>query len=568
MGERLNRFPIRRFVHIIQEGQVVAPPFYNQGMYLLCPPGELIADIMQRNRTTSILITVIVLGLVGAGIYFLLQRNQAAAETEFEILREAEVTRDRITATVNATGSIEPESLVTLTFGLGGTVEQLEARRGQEVAAGEILATIDTSELNLAVQQARDALRIQELTLEQRLSSEPTAATLAAAQADIQAAEANLQVAQAQLAAAEAGLQQAQAQKAQLLAGPSAGQIAAAEAQVAAALEQERIAQETYNQVTTCVTFTNPVTGQEEERCPGLGAPEEQARAALENAVLSRRAAEAQLADVRVAARPSDIQAADAGIASASANVQASEGNVAAAEANIARAEAAYQRLLEKPTEAEIAILEAQVDGARTNLELAELRLRQAMLEAPIDARVANVLIREGEQAVPGAPAITLVNEDAFHITTSVDEIDIDRVEVGQPVQITLDALPDQPVDGVVSEIAPTSTSATGVVTYLVTINIDEDQAAGLRPGMSASSSITVEEIDDVLVVPNWAIRLNRDTGEAFVLVRQPDGTVAEQVIVTGLRNEQFSEVVSGLDAGDVVVLTNEREGLGGFFGG
>lgn len=523
---------------------------------------------MQRNRTTSILLAILVIGLVGAGAYFLIQRNQAAAQPEFEILREAEVVRDQITATVNATGSIEPESLVTLTFGLGGTVQQLDALRGQEVQAGDVLAMIDTGELNLAVQQARDALNIQELTLQQRLDSEPTPATLATAEADVQAAEANLQVAQAQLAAAQAGLQQAQAQKAQLLAGPSPGQVASVEAQLAAAREQERLAQERYNQITTCVTFTNPVTGQEEERCPGLGAPEEQARAALESAVLNTRAVEAQLADIQTTARPADIQAADAAIASAAANVQAAEGSVAAAEANVARAQAALARLQEGPAEAEIAILEAQVAGARTNLELAELRLRQAMLEAPIDGRVANVLIREGEQAVPGAPALTLVNEDAFHITTSVDEIDIDRVQVGQPVQITLDALPEQPVDGVVSEIAPTSTSTTGVVTYLVTINIDEGEAAGLRPGMSASSSITVEEIDDVLVVPNWAIRLNRDTGEAFVLVRQPDGTVAEQVIVTGLRNEQFSEVLSGLSEGDTVVLTNEREGLGGFFGG
>jgi len=60
-------------------------------------------------------------------------------------------------------------------------------------------------------------------------------------------------------------------------------------------------------------------------------------------------------------------------------------------------------------------------------------------------------------------------------------------------------------------------------------------------------------------------VRLDRETGEAFVLVRQPDGTIAESAVETGLRNEQFSEVVSGLSEGDVVVLTNDREGLGGF---
>ncbi len=74
---------------------------------------------------------------------------------------------------------------------------------------------------------------------------------------------------------------------------------------------------------------------------------------------------------------------------------------------------------------------------------------------------------------------------------------------------------------GTVTEIAPTSNSISGVVTYLVTINIDESQTEGLRPGLSASASITVDELDGVLIVPNWAVRLNRDTGEAFVLVKQ-----------------------------------------------
>jgi HlyD family secretion protein len=516
----------------------------------------------------NILIAVVVIALVGAGIFFVVQRQQAAASPEFEILREAEVTQDRIASTVNATGAIEPESLVTLTFGLGGTVQEVNVIRGQTVAVDDILAQVDTSELALSVQQAADALRIQQLTEEQRVNAEPSPATLASAEADIQAAEANVQVSEANLAASRASLQQAQAQKAQILAGASPGQIAAAESQVAQAREQQRLAQETYNRTIECVTFTPPGSNQEQEVCPGLGAPEEQARAALESATLGLRAAEQQLTDLNNPAQPADVQAADAAIAAAAAQVQAAEGNVAAAEANLARARAAYDRLLEKPAESEIAILQAQIASAQTNLDLANLRLRQAQLIAPIAGRVASVLIKEGEQATPGAPAITLVNEDAFHITVSVDEIDIDRVEVGQPVDITLDALPDRPVVGTVSEIAPTSSSTSGVVTYLVTINIDEDQTEGLRPGLSASASITVDELDGVLVVPNWAVRLNRDTGEAFVLVKQPDGTAREVVVETGLRNEQFSEVLSGLSAGDVVVLTNEREGITGLFGG
>jgi HlyD family secretion protein len=160
-----------------------------------------------------------------------------------------------------------------------------------------------------------------------------------------------------------------------------------------------------------------------------------------------------------------------------------------------------------------------------------------------------------------------MVNEEAFHIEVSVDEIDIDQIAVGQEVDITLDALPDTIVTGTIAEIAPTAaTSGVGIVTYLVTINLDSEDVT-LRPGMTANASIVVEQINDVLIIPNWAIRLDRETGQSFVFKMNSDGTVEEIVVETGLRNEQFSQVLSGLKEGDVVVVTNEREGFN-FFGG
>lgn len=515
-------------------------------------------------RRTVIIIIIVVL-LAAAGLFFWNQQRQATAEPEFEILREAEVQVDRITATVNATGSIEPEALVTLTFGLAGPIQDVNVVRGQTVAEGDVLATLDTAELVLSVQQAQDALRIQELTLQQNLNAEPTNATLASAQADIDAAEANLAVAQANLAQSQAAVLQAQAQKAQLLDSSSAATIAQAEATLAQAQAQQKQAQITYDRVLQCFDFE--IEGREQEICPGLGATEEQARFNLNQANQALAAAEAQVIEAKAGPRPSDIQAADAAIASAQAGVQAAEGSVAAAEANLARAQAAYDRLLESPSEDQIAVLEAQVDSAGTNLKLAELRLNQAIITAPFAGQIANVLINEGEQASPGSPAISLVDEGAFHITVNVDEIDIDRLEVGQPVDITLDALPDVPVSGEVAEIAPTSANVSGVVTYIVTINIVDAPEEALRAGMSANASIVVDEVDGVLVVPNWAVRLDRETGEAYANVRLADGTIEEVPVETGLRNEQLSEVLSGLQAGDVVVVTNEREGLAGFFG-
>lgn len=514
-----------------------------------------------------VIIIALVVILLVAAVFFVVRQRQVSGDQEFQILRQSEVERGTISATVNATGSIEPESLVTLSFGVAGTVQELNVARGEQVEAGEILAELETDELLLAVQQTEDALKIQQLTLEQRLNSQPSEATLAGAQADIDAAQGNVTIAQANLDAAKASLAQARAQRAQLVTGPTEGQLAAAESQIASAQAQQKIAQDTYDQTIRCFDVDVPGGG-EREVCPGLGTAEEQARFNLATANSALSAAEAQLADLQNGPSAADLQAADAAIAAAAAQVDSASGNVLVAQANLARAQSAYDRLLEGPTSEEIAILEAQVQSAQTNLEIAQLRLDQARITAPIDSRVANVLIEQGELANPGAPALSLIDENAFHIEVSVDEIDIDQISEGQLVDITLDAIPDTVFEGKIMEIAPTSdTSGVGVVTYLVTINIDPEDIV-LRPGMTANASVIVDQLDDVMIVPNWAVRLDRESGNAFVNRLRPDGTIEEVTIVIGLRNEQFSEVVSGLDVGDTVVVTDERAGLTSFFGG
>ncbi|MCL4870475.1 MAG: efflux RND transporter periplasmic adaptor subunit [Anaerolineae bacterium] len=500
-----------------------------------------------------VVIVGIVLLLLAAG-YFIIRRQQAQAAATIEVVRRATIEMGTIQATVNATGSIQPEALISLNFGLAGTVQQVNIVRGQWVEEGELLATLNSEELGLQVQQAENSLTIQELTLQQRRNAAPSAATLASAQADIDATLANLQVAEANLAQAQAGLLQAQAQRDLLLAGATNAEIAAAEAEIAARTVEVQTIQYNYDRI---IEF-------------GVGGlAEEQTRLQLFAAQEGLRAAQTRLAVLRAGPRPADIRAREAAIASAEASVLAAEGNIAAATANVSRAQAAYQRLLDPPTAEEIAILEAQVENARTNLELVRLRLRQSQIIAPMSGRVASVLINSGEQASPGVPVITLINEQAYHITVNVDEIDIDQITLGQTVEITLDALPGLPLKGSISEIAPTSTSALGgVVTYLVTINItDVDSTVQLRPGMSANAAIVTQVVENVLIVPNWAIRLDRETGQAFVLRENGDGTIAEVTITTGIRNEQFSELLSGLQAGQTVVITSEREGFN-LFGG
>ena len=502
------------------------------------------------------LLIILVIGVVLAGAGYLIYRYSQASQTEpqFEIVRQATVETGTLAATVSASGSLEPEALVSLSFGSPGNVTTVRVVRGQAVQAGDVLATLNSAELELLVQQAQDAMHIQELTLEQSRAGTPSPATLATAQADIGAAAANLTIAQANLSSAQAGVAQAQAAKAQLLAGATTAEIAAAQADIAAQTANVKSQQDGYD-----IRFAQTGIG---------GTLEENARLQLEAARQALAAAQARLAVLQAGPRSADIQAADAAISGAQAASRSAQGSIAVAEANVARAQAAYDRLLERPTDIQIQILEAQVAATQTSLDIANLRLSQSRIVSPISGVVASLLVSEGEQAIIGAPAITILNEGAYHLDLNVDEIDIERVTVGQLVEITLDAIPDVTFKGEVVEIAPTATSLVGgVVTYQVTINILDAQGVDLRPGLTANVSIVVQEVTDALIVPNWAIRINRDTGEAFVNRLAGTDQVEEVSITIGLRNEQYSQVLIGLQAGDVVAITNQRETFS-FFGG
>ena len=197
----------------------------------------------------------------------------------------------------------------------------------------------------------------------------------------------------------------------------------------------------------------------------------------------------------------------------------------------------------------------AQLQQAALNLEQAKLRLENATLVAPFDGTVAELNISIGQSVGAGQlqPAIVVADLSSFHINVGVDESSVGQLKVGQPVRITIDALPDQNLTGHVDRIAPTATNVGGIISYKVTITLDPT-AALVRGGMSANVDIVTATHENVLIVPNWTIRIDRATGKTYVNVRRAD-KLEEVEIVTGLRNSNDSEVISGVNESDVLVV-------------
>jgi HlyD family secretion protein len=155
-----------------------------------------------------------------------------------------------------------------------------------------------------------------------------------------------------------------------------------------------------------------------------------------------------------------------------------------------------------------------------------------------------------------------LTDLSKYHIDISVDEVDVGRIATGQPVTVTLDALPGEVLTGQVERIADTSLLDAGVVIYKVSIRI-APTGAPLRAGMTANADVLTERRDDVLLVPNRFVRIDRTTGKTYV-DRFVGAAVQPLEIQIGLRDEAKSEVLAGLEEGDVVVLVkvSSREQL------
>ncbi|MGC9361093.1 MAG: efflux RND transporter periplasmic adaptor subunit, partial [Anaerolineae bacterium] len=240
------------------------------------------------------------------------------------------------------------------------------------------------------------------------------------------------------------------------------------------------------------------------------------------------------------------------------------ESAIAGAEAQLASAQANLARLLNTPSEEDIAMAEAQVEQARVSLEIARSRLDDAVLRAPASGVLATWTLHEGDTATPGAPVGTLLDDTAYHVEVAIDETEIGQLEVGEEATITLDAFPNQELTGRVESISLLGSSIQGLVNYTVEISL-EDADLAIRPMMTAMINIITDTREDVLVVPNRALRRDRDGTYVEVL---RNGTPVRVNVVPGISNDLYTEIIEGLEEGDPVVVARPRESFVGAFGG
>lgn len=449
-------------------------------------------------RWIWIVIAVVVIGAVLVGLRVVNVRRAAAA---LEDLETVAAERGSLTALVGATGTVRASQSALLTYAASGTVGEVLVSVGDSVAEDEVLATLDQSSLSAQLILAQADLVSAQKALDDLLASE-------------------VQQTQAQLALIQA---------------------------------QDALNTAVYNWRYFRVSDPNPTWYEEDS-------VDQQLRTA-ENRLEDAQAEYDALAD-NDPGKAASLQAVNDAQATVDlANWLAAwyegeepgeidhallDANVAIAQANLEDAQRAWERVAQGPHPDDIAATEARVAAA-------EATLATAKVTAPFGGTITTIEAIVGDLVNPGSPAFTLTDLSHLYVDVAISEIDINRVQPGQNVSLTFDAIPNQTYQGSVHSVGLVGMSTQGVVNFEVTIELlDADEA--VKPGMTAAVSIIVEQIDDVLLVPNRAVRVVDGERVVYILV---DDTLEQVAIELGVSSDVYSEVVAGdLQEGDQIILT------------
>ncbi len=266
----------------------------------------------------------------------------------------------------------------------------------------------------------------------------------------------------------------------------------------------------------------------------------------------------AQVATARQRVTEACAQAANAEREAQRQSALREKGFVSSSREETARTEAEARRASCGAAKADVAQFEARVNATR-------VEQGRTVLYAPFAGTIANIVGEVGEYStpsppgVPTPPAIDLIDDSCLYITAPMDEVDAPKIGAGQPVRISLDALPGKSFPGKVKRIAPyVSAVEKQARTFDIEATFDDPQAPGkLLIGYSADVEVILAVRNDVVRVPTSALL---EGGR--VLVAGSDGKLAERTIKAGLANWEYTEVLDGLKAGDRVVTSLERAGV------
>jgi HlyD family secretion protein len=537
----------------------------------------------------------IILIALGIGAYFLFSRD-SSLQTASNIPQIVEPTKGDIRVSIESDGSIINPNMVDLSFLIDGTISSLYVQEGDRVEAGQLLAQLDTRDLEFDLRSAKSALQIayanyeakaamltdtQLKELENSLSSqedELDSITRDVDQSLRQALDLGLVELDSVFPTLDSELQTIDtillvdshySDNYMILSATNDSKREQAAKNLyqevrreldAARSEYEAEKQLSNSNISNYLRKVRVIAQKEQTLMDEMVNLMRSATASgsISQSKIDAVRDEVSSANTRVLSEvtslTSTIQKIESAYLSQQNKILSAENSITKLQTQIETATASVgEKEVSKQTS--LNILSAQITQAKIKVEQAQYDLDLAKLTAPISGEVIQVNGSEGEtikiQSTSSDTAfIKILSDSNFTTEVYVEEIDIAQIQKGQKVIITMDAIPDLELEGVVTFISSiATTSSSGVVTYLVRVEITDSKDAPIKEGMTTYVEFLTKEAVDAILLPVKAVtsRGNRS------VVQLENGET--RTVETGVSDGSMIEIVSGLTMGEKVVI-------------
>ena len=498
-------------------------------------PGKL-KGLWSHKKLRKWLILAVVLVVAAALVLRSFGKKKDAASVSY--VEEAASYRD-ITDSLSGTGTLQPANSYTVTTLKEGEVQSADFEEGDTVTKDTVLYKLDSSDVSSNLEKAQ-------LSLDQAQRSYNKAAY---AQSPVAGTVASLDVKVGDVVKAGETVATVRDNSAMTLKVPFASDDAAGfYVGESASVVLDGSFETLTGKVTAVSSADTVLTGNRIVRYvtisvtnPGGLTDTQVATAAIngcgssENAALSYKAAE-------------DVTAASGGTVAA-VNVKEG-GSVSAGQTIVTFASNAANDSVRSA--------EDNLQSAELSMETSQKQLDDYTITSPIDGTIVDKQIKAGEKVESGDTLCAIYDLSYLEMTLSVDELDITQVSVGQKVTITADAVDGQTFTGEVTKISMAGTTSNNATTYPVTVRIDD--YGDLWPGMNVDAEIVLAEDDNALSIPSAALErgnkvlITSDSPSAAKALKDeaPEGYVYVSV-ETGVSNDDYIEITSGLQEGDTV---------------
>jgi HlyD family secretion protein len=493
-------------------------------------------------------------------------------------MQTAAVERGDISETITASGTIKPLKIVEVSSKASGKIIRMPVDKGDYLNEGDLIAEIEKTYAQTDYDQAEADLRSAQARLEQseiniKLEKNQRETQLAQAEVNLNDAKTRLTQLVEQFKLEKEATNKRKMEEAK-------NNLTIAQLQLKM-LSSEAVRKEEVERSKASVTQAKAnldLAQKDFDRQQNLydkgyisKAELDSAKSKLEAAQAQYDSAQQQLEMVKNPATKEDFEMAEANIkkadfaikaaqesidseASSEKEIEMQKSKVALAKSNLELAETNLEQISVK--EKDLLTARASVSRCESQLQNAKDKLDDTLVKAPISGTILAKNVEEGQVIASrissvgeGTPLVTMADLNKIYVNTDVDEADVGKLQPGQSVTIKVDAFPNQVFHGQILKIAPQGKVTQNVTTFEVTTELTEESAL-LKPGMNATVEIMAANANNVIVVPNEAIM---DFGGRKMV--RVVGEERPRPVETGASNWEKTEIISGLDEGEVVVI-------------